>query len=47
LHSQGLLPLERLITYYSIHDYEKAIADVVGGLAIKAVILWNEKPIEL
>ncbi|KAL6364282.1 hypothetical protein LRP88_02201 [Fusarium phalaenopsidis] len=47
LHSQGLLPLERLITYYSIQDYEKAIADVVGGLAIKAVILWNEKPIEL
>ncbi|KAJ4174157.1 hypothetical protein NW754_004572 [Fusarium falciforme] len=47
VHSQGLLPLERLITYYSIQDHEKAIADVVGGLAIKAVILWNENPIEL
>ncbi|KAL7622131.1 hypothetical protein AAE478_007633 [Parahypoxylon ruwenzoriense] len=41
MHSKGLLPLEKLITYYDVKDYEKAIADMEEGKTIKAVLRWT------
>ncbi|KAF5025404.1 hypothetical protein F66182_2506 [Fusarium sp. NRRL 66182] len=31
MHSQGLLPLEKLIAYYDINDHERAIMDTKSG----------------
>ncbi|KAF9768703.1 hypothetical protein IL306_013958 [Fusarium sp. DS 682] len=41
MHSQGLLPLERFISYYDVKDYEKAIADMKSGMTIKPVLKWT------
>lgn len=39
--SQGLFPLEELVTVYPGHDYEKAFDDAMNGKVIKAVINWK------
>ncbi|KAL9564863.1 hypothetical protein ACKAV7_011315 [Fusarium commune] len=41
MHAEGLLPLERLIAYYDIKDYEKAMADMKTGKVIKPVLKWT------
>lgn len=41
MHATGLLPLEKLIAYYGIKDYEKAMADMKIGKVIKPVLKWT------
>ncbi|KAF5722896.1 C2H2 transcription factor [Fusarium mundagurra] len=41
MHAKGLLPLEKLIAYYDIKDYEKAMADMKSGRVIKPVLKWT------
>ncbi|KAG4281753.1 hypothetical protein FPRO06_10657 [Fusarium proliferatum] len=41
MHANSLLPLERLIAYYDIKDYEKAMADMKSGNVIKPVLKWT------
>ncbi|KAH7217114.1 hypothetical protein BKA60DRAFT_609067 [Fusarium oxysporum] len=41
MHAKGLLPLEKLIAYYDIKDYEKAMADMKSGKVIKPVLKWT------
>ncbi|KEZ45865.1 Aryl-alcohol dehydrogenase [Scedosporium apiospermum] len=41
LHAEGKLPLEELITFYDVKDYEKAIEDSKTGRAFKAVLKWE------
>ncbi|KAF4337984.1 C2H2 transcription factor [Fusarium beomiforme] len=41
MHSQGLLPLEKLVSCYDVKDYEKAIADMKSGKTIKPVLKWT------
>ncbi|KAJ4258926.1 hypothetical protein NW762_008013 [Fusarium torreyae] len=38
LHSRGLLPLEKLISYYDVQDFEKAMTDMKRGTVIKSVL---------
>jgi Zn-dependent alcohol dehydrogenase len=40
MHAKGLFPLERLIEYYDVKDFEKAIEDSKSGKAIKPVLTW-------
>lgn len=39
LHRQGRFPVDRLITRYPFDEIERAVADVEGGRAVKAVLL--------
>ena len=41
LQEKGQLPLEDLVTCYSMHDFAKAIADTEKGLVLKAVLKWD------
>ncbi|ROT34503.1 GroES-like protein [Sodiomyces alkalinus F11] len=41
MHAKGELPLEELITFYDVKDYEKAIEDSKSGKALKAVLKWQ------
>jgi Zn-dependent alcohol dehydrogenase len=41
MHSQGLLPLEKLISYYDINNYETAVSDMESGKVVKAVLTWT------
>ncbi|RFN45078.1 c2h2 transcription factor [Fusarium flagelliforme] len=41
MHSRGALPLEKLIKYYGIHDYENAMKGMESGKVIKPVLLWK------
>ncbi|KAK1771931.1 GroES-like protein [Phialemonium atrogriseum] len=41
LHAKGQLPLEKLITFYDVKDYEKAIRDSETGVTLKAVLKWE------
>ncbi|KAF5638109.1 C2H2 transcription factor [Fusarium sp. NRRL 52700] len=41
MHAKGLLPLEKLIAYYDIKDYEHAMADMKSGKVIKPVLKWT------
>ncbi|RBR05966.1 hypothetical protein FVER53590_13928 [Fusarium verticillioides] len=41
MHAKGLLPLEKMIAYYDIKDYEKAMADMKSGKVIKPVLKWT------
>ncbi|KAF4440861.1 hypothetical protein F53441_12172 [Fusarium austroafricanum] len=43
MHSQGLLPLEKLIGYYDMKDHEKAMTDMKSGRVIKPVLRWTEE----
>ena len=40
-HNKGELPLEEMITFYSIDDYERAMRDSADGSVIKAVLKWS------
>ena len=41
LYENGTFPFDKLITFYSYTNINKAIADIENGAAIKPVILWN------
>ena len=43
MHRQGKLPLEELVTFYSVKDYEKALEDSKNGAALKAVMKWDDQ----
>lgn len=37
---EGKLPIEKLIKYYKVEEYEKALDDMHGGSTIKPVLIW-------
>ncbi|MBX9843493.1 MAG: NAD(P)-dependent alcohol dehydrogenase [Xanthobacteraceae bacterium] len=41
LHEQGRFPFDRLITYYSFAEINRACADAASGAAIKPVLLFD------
>jgi len=41
MHAKGLFPMERLIEYYDVKDFEKAIEDAKSRKAIKPVLKWS------
>ncbi|GLA67591.1 hypothetical protein AtubIFM54640_011259 [Aspergillus tubingensis] len=41
-HRKGEFPLERMITYYPVEEYQRALDDLKCGRAIKAVLRWKE-----
>ncbi|RAH74696.1 NAD(P)-dependent alcohol dehydrogenase [Aspergillus aculeatinus CBS 121060] len=41
LNKKGEFPVERLVTYYQVKDYEIAFTDVRNGRAVKAVLRWG------
>lgn len=41
MHANGQLPLEELVTFYDMKEYEKAIEDSKTGKALKAVLKWE------
>jgi Zn-dependent alcohol dehydrogenase len=43
MHQQGKFPLEELVTFYSIKNYEKALEDSRTGAALKAVLKWDDQ----
>ncbi|KAJ6020159.1 hypothetical protein N7499_003451 [Penicillium canescens] len=40
-HSQGLFPLEELVTVYDGKDFTKAFEDARKGMVVKAVLRWK------
>lgn len=38
MHQQGVLPFDRLITYYEFEDIDRAVADMTSGAVIKPVL---------
>jgi len=40
-HTKGNYPLERIITFYDVKDFDKAIKDTKEGRTLKAVLRWN------
>lgn len=40
-HAEGKYPIDKLITYYDVKDFEKAISDTKSGKALKAVLKWT------
>ncbi|KAI3571538.1 alcohol dehydrogenase [Fusarium oxysporum f. sp. albedinis] len=40
-HAQGKYPIENLITYYDVKEFEQAISDTKSGKALKAVLKWT------
>lgn len=40
-HEKGNYPLEEIITFYDIKDYEQAIKDAKEGATLKAVLKWT------
>jgi Zn-dependent alcohol dehydrogenase len=41
LHRQGKLPLEKIIKYYDVKDFQSALHDAHSGKTVKAVLLWS------
>lgn len=41
LHAQGKLPLEKIIKYYDVKDFQDALHDAHTGKTVKAVLKWN------
>ena len=39
-HKEGKLPIEKLIKYYKVEEYEKALEDMHKGSTIKPVLIW-------
>jgi aryl-alcohol dehydrogenase len=37
-HRAGRLPVERLISFYDLHDINRAVADAASGKVVKAVL---------
>ncbi|KAL4925303.1 NAD(P)-dependent alcohol dehydrogenase [Aspergillus undulatus] len=40
-HNKGLFPLDEMVTYYPVNEFEKAFKEVKEGKALKGVLLWN------
>ncbi|KAJ5350817.1 hypothetical protein N7541_008544 [Penicillium brevicompactum] len=40
-HSKGEFPLDKIVSFYKVEDYETAFKDIKVGKALKAVLLWN------
>ena len=40
MHAKGQLPLEELVTFYDMTDFDKAIEDAKTGKTLKAVLKW-------
>ncbi|KAL3457461.1 chaperonin 10-like protein [Aspergillus heterothallicus] len=40
-HAQGRFPLDEMVTYYPVAEYERAFKEVKEGKALKGVLLWN------
>lgn len=40
-HAKGNYPIEKLITYYPIKDFNKAVQDTHSGTTLKAVLKWD------
>ncbi|MBB3038279.1 NAD(P)-dependent alcohol dehydrogenase [Hoyosella altamirensis] len=42
-HAEGRFPMEQLVTKYSFHAINEAVADMRAGSTIKPVLVWEEK----
>lgn len=42
MHAEGKFPLERLIEYFDVNDFEKATEGAKSGKVIKPVLLWDK-----
>ncbi|KAL2823565.1 chaperonin 10-like protein [Aspergillus cavernicola] len=40
-HAKGLFPLEELVTYYPVNEFERAFKEVQEGKALKGVLIWK------
>ncbi|KAH6704185.1 hypothetical protein BKA61DRAFT_183695 [Leptodontidium sp. MPI-SDFR-AT-0119] len=40
-HKEGNFPVEKLITYYTYRDFQKAITDMKSAVVVKPVLLWS------
>ncbi|TQS33836.1 hypothetical protein Golomagni_05806, partial [Golovinomyces magnicellulatus] len=40
-HAKGNYPIEKLITYYPIKDFDKAVEDAHSGVTLKPVLKWD------
>ena len=40
-HAKGNYPIEELVSYYPVKDFEQAIKDTKEGKALKAVLRWS------
>lgn len=40
-HAQGQFPLDEIVSFYQVKDYETAFKDIKDGKALKAVLLWK------
>lgn len=40
MHAKGELPLEELVSFYDMTDFERALEDAKNGKALKAVLKW-------
>lgn len=40
-HAKGRFPLDEIVTYYPIEEYDTAFKDVKEGKSMKAVLLWK------
>ncbi|KAM0542955.1 hypothetical protein ACHAPJ_012561 [Fusarium lateritium] len=39
-YQQGQFPVDRLVKFYPVHDFQKAIQDMEDGSTIKPVLIW-------
>ena len=39
-HAKGNYPIEELVTFYDMKDFERAIDDTKKGKTLKAVLKW-------
>lgn len=40
-HRKGKFPLDEIVTFYRVSDYETALKDIKSGKTLKAVLLWS------
>ncbi|KAL6230732.1 hypothetical protein BDW75DRAFT_234185 [Aspergillus navahoensis] len=40
-HAKWLFPLDQIVTYYPVNEFERAFKEVKEGKALKGVLLWN------
>ena len=40
-HQNGTVPLDAIVSYYDVKDFEQAFEDSKSGKAIKAVLRWT------
>ncbi|KIW16506.1 hypothetical protein PV08_06561 [Exophiala spinifera] len=39
-HRQGNFPIDKLVKYYKVEEFEKAIHDMEQGTTVKPILLW-------